>query len=114
MKFAAHLYKTGTLKNQPKALDRLLSPRRARPEGQLMALLDVNGVTLRYKTSSAVVTATERVSFTVDRSDRLRAARTVRLRQVDPAQGRRRLHEPERRPHEYQRSRDSTARAPTA
>ncbi|MHC2613126.1 ABC-type nitrate/sulfonate/bicarbonate transport system ATPase subunit [Bradyrhizobium diazoefficiens] len=35
-----------------------------------MALLDVNGVTLRYKTSSAVVTATERVSFTVDRSDR--------------------------------------------
>ena len=35
-----------------------------------MALLDVSGVTLRYKTSSAVVTATERVSFTVDRSDR--------------------------------------------
>lgn len=35
-----------------------------------MALLDVNGVTLRYKTSSAVVTATERVTFTVDRSDR--------------------------------------------
>ena len=35
-----------------------------------MALLDVNGVTLRYKTSSAVVTATERVSFTVDKSDR--------------------------------------------
>ena len=34
------------------------------------ALLDVSGVTLRYKTSSAVVTATERVSFTVDRSDR--------------------------------------------
>src|SRR5919107_5873242 len=35
-----------------------------------MALLDVSSVTLRYKTSSAVVTATERVSFTVDRSDR--------------------------------------------
>jgi len=35
-----------------------------------MALLDVSGVTLRYKTSSAVVTATERVSFTVDKSDR--------------------------------------------
>ncbi|MGL9619407.1 ABC transporter ATP-binding protein [Bradyrhizobium sp. U531] len=35
-----------------------------------MALLDVNSVTLRYKTSSAVVTATERVSFTVDKSDR--------------------------------------------
>src|SRR6185436_12084958 len=51
-------------------LDGLLSPRRPRPEGQLMALLDVNGVTLRYKTSSAVVTATERVSFTVDKSDR--------------------------------------------
>src|SRR5438874_13291214 len=34
------------------------------------ALLDVSDVTLRYKTSSAVVTATERVSFTVDRSDR--------------------------------------------
>jgi len=33
-------------------------------------LLDVADVTLRYKTSSAVVTATERVSFTVDRSDR--------------------------------------------
>ncbi|PJG50094.1 ABC transporter [Bradyrhizobium forestalis] len=35
-----------------------------------MALLDVSSVTLRYKTSSAVVTATEKVSFTVDRSDR--------------------------------------------
>jgi NitT/TauT family transport system ATP-binding protein len=33
-------------------------------------LLDVTGVTLRYKTSSVVVTATDRVSFTVDRSDR--------------------------------------------
>src|ERR1700755_3373010 len=33
-------------------------------------LLDVNDVTLRYKTSSAVITATERVSFSVDRSDR--------------------------------------------
>ena len=36
----------------------------------MAALLDVSDVTLRYKTSSAVVTATERVSFTVDRSDR--------------------------------------------
>src|SRR3979409_1608496 len=36
----------------------------------MTALLDVSDVTLRYKTSSAVVTATERVSFTVDRSDR--------------------------------------------
>src|SRR5215468_5705213 len=36
----------------------------------MAALLDVSNVTLRYKTSSAVVTATERVSFTVDRSDR--------------------------------------------
>ena len=35
-----------------------------------MALLDVSGVTLRYKTSSVVVTATEKVSFSVDRSDR--------------------------------------------
>src|SRR5438552_8822425 len=34
------------------------------------ALLDVNDVTLRYKTSSALVTATERVSFDVARSDR--------------------------------------------
>jgi NitT/TauT family transport system ATP-binding protein len=34
------------------------------------ALLDVSGVTLRYKTSSAVITATERVGFSVDRSDR--------------------------------------------
>ena len=34
------------------------------------ALLDVGDVTLRYKTPSAVVTATERVSFTVDTSDR--------------------------------------------
>src|SRR5712672_3862191 len=36
----------------------------------MTALLDVSGVTLRYKTSSAVVTATERVGFSVDRSDR--------------------------------------------
>src|SRR5467141_565765 len=36
----------------------------------MSALLDVSGVTLRYKTSSAVVTATERVDFSVDRSDR--------------------------------------------
>src|SRR3954470_13161544 len=36
----------------------------------MAALLDVSDVTLRYKTSSAVVTATERVSFTVHRSDR--------------------------------------------
>src|SRR6266567_5261044 len=36
----------------------------------MTALLDVSDVTLRYKTSSAVVTATERVSFSVDRSDR--------------------------------------------
>ena len=36
----------------------------------MSALLDVNGVTLRYKTSSVVVTATEKVSFSVDRSDR--------------------------------------------
>jgi NitT/TauT family transport system ATP-binding protein len=36
----------------------------------MSALLDVSGVTLRYKTSSVVVTATERVSFSVNRSDR--------------------------------------------
>jgi len=36
----------------------------------MTTLLDVSDVTLRYKTSSAVVTATERVSFSVDRSDR--------------------------------------------
>ena len=34
------------------------------------ALLDVSGVTLRYKTPSVQVTATERVSFSVDASDR--------------------------------------------
>src|ERR1700754_4313336 len=33
-------------------------------------LLDVSDVTLRYKTSSAMITATERVSFSVNRSDR--------------------------------------------
>ena len=33
-------------------------------------LLDVSGVTLRYKTPGAVITATERVSFAVNRSDR--------------------------------------------
>ena len=36
----------------------------------MSALLDVCDVTLRYKTSSVVVTATEKVSFSVDRSDR--------------------------------------------
>src|SRR5207237_1127801 len=59
--------------NHAKSLHRLLSAGRARLEGQLIdmaALLDVSDVTLRYKTSSAVVTATERVSFMVDRSDR--------------------------------------------
>ncbi|MDO9413500.1 MAG: ABC transporter ATP-binding protein [Pseudolabrys sp.] len=33
-------------------------------------LLEVSGVTLRYKTASLAVTATERVSFTVNKSDR--------------------------------------------
>ncbi|WP_406853642.1 MULTISPECIES: ABC transporter ATP-binding protein [unclassified Alsobacter] len=33
-------------------------------------LLDVNGVTLRYKTPGVLVTATERVSFSVNASDR--------------------------------------------
>ena len=36
----------------------------------MSALLDVSGVTLRYKTKSVVVTATEKVNFSVDRSDR--------------------------------------------
>ncbi len=36
----------------------------------MSALLDVSDVTLRYKTPSVVVTATERVSFQVDQSDR--------------------------------------------
>ena len=35
-----------------------------------MSLLAVDGVTLHYKTKERVVTATERVSFTVERSDR--------------------------------------------
>ena len=34
------------------------------------ALLEVSGVTLRYKTSSVAITATEDVSFSVNRSDR--------------------------------------------
>ena len=34
------------------------------------ALLEVNGVTLRYKTPDSIVTATHRVSFAVQRSDR--------------------------------------------
>jgi iron(III) transport system ATP-binding protein len=36
----------------------------------MAALLDVDSVTLRYKTPTSLVTATERVSFAVDRSDR--------------------------------------------
>jgi len=35
-----------------------------------MALLHVDGVTLRYKTPSSLITATRRVSFTVNESDR--------------------------------------------
>ena len=61
------------LEDAAESLDRLLSAGRARPEGQLKpmaALLDVSGVTLRYKTKSVVVTATEKVNFSVDRSDR--------------------------------------------
>jgi sulfonate transport system ATP-binding protein len=36
----------------------------------MTALLDVDSVTLRYKTATSLITATERVSFGVDRSDR--------------------------------------------
>ncbi len=36
----------------------------------MTALLDVRGVTLRYKTPNVLVTATERVSFRVETSDR--------------------------------------------
>ena len=36
----------------------------------MTALLEVDGVTLRYKTQQSLVTATERVSFTVETSDR--------------------------------------------
>ena len=36
----------------------------------MTSLLEVNGVTLRYKTPQSLVTATHRVSFTVERSDR--------------------------------------------
>ena len=35
-----------------------------------MALLEVNGVTLRYKTPNSLVTATHRVSFNVEQGDR--------------------------------------------
>ena len=36
----------------------------------MTSLLDVDSVTLRYKTPTSLITATERVSFGVDRSDR--------------------------------------------
>jgi len=44
------------------------APDRARGAQEL--LLDVSGVTLRYKTPGVVVTATERVSFQVNKADR--------------------------------------------
>jgi NitT/TauT family transport system ATP-binding protein len=44
------------------------APDRARGAREL--LLDVSGVTLRYKTPGVVVTATERVSFQVNKADR--------------------------------------------
>src|SRR3954469_4813522 len=43
-------------------------PMNAQPSAQ--PLLDVSGVTLRYKTPGVLVTATERVSFSVNQSDR--------------------------------------------
>ena len=55
-------------------------------------LLDVRGVTLQYKTQDHLVTATYRVDFEVYPVRSLRPARAVRLRQVDAAQGGRRLH----------------------
>jgi NitT/TauT family transport system ATP-binding protein len=45
----------------------------ANTQGQIVPqqpLLDVAGVTLRYKTPGAVITATERVDFQVNKSDR--------------------------------------------
>jgi len=73
MKFASHLFKTGTLKTQPKAWTDYYLPVAARSEGQLRtmsALLDVQWRDAALQDSSVVVTATEKVSFSVDRSDR--------------------------------------------
>ena len=60
-------------------------------------LLDVRGVTLQYKTKDHLVTATYRVDFDVHPLRPLHPARSVRLRQVDAAEGGRRLHEAGRR-----------------
>ncbi len=55
-------------------------------------LLDVKGVTLQYKTRDHLVTATYRVDFQVLRCGSLRASRPLGVRQVDFAQGGRRVH----------------------
>ena len=61
-------------------------------QAQPQPLLQVEGVTLQYKTREHLVTATYRVSFDVLRGRPLRAARAVGLREIDAAQGGRRLH----------------------
>ncbi len=81
MRFAEHLGRIGTLRNKPKAwtdyylpvahdLSRQLTRSGSRGHAIMTALLDVRGVTLRYKTPNVLVTATERVSFQVETSDR--------------------------------------------
>ena len=73
----------------------------------------VRGVTLQYKTKDHLVTATYRVDFEVFRFRPLRAARSLGLRQVDAAEGGRRLHDAGRGRDPARRARSSAARDPT-
>ena len=83
------------------------APRRQRPG---TPLLQVDGVSLEYRTPERVVRATHHVSFDVHARRPLRAARPVRLRQVDAAEGGRRLHRAGRR--RDPRSTASASRSP--
>ena len=70
-------------------------PRSARSDRR--CLLTVEGVTLQYRTREHLVTATYRVSFNVLQIRPLRDSRPLRLRQIDAAESRRRLHQTGRR-----------------
>lgn len=48
--------------------------------GAFDTVLQVEKVSLEYRTPQRVVRATHEVSFAVDRADRFRAARPIRLR----------------------------------
>ncbi len=118
MKFAEFMHSIDVLKNKPESVQGLLLRGRSRPAGQLILndhaslardtvkgeaaagpaspLLEVDGVTLQYKTKDHLVTATYRVSFQVFGADRFVLFGPVRLRQVHAAQGRGWLHGPGR------------------